>query len=175
MAACHGRNPEAETGSNQTPLVDGHQSQSVRFKANSPNPNSFNYGHGNGHGIGKSNAESQLKILLAKADSREEFERKLNDRGMTLDGLRTNLTQDATALAALTRKLGVTVSDAEAKAYYDEHPQNSLSKDNKAEFESVEAEIKDFLSKQKNKQLAPPYLNKLYNDANVQILDADLK
>jgi hypothetical protein len=99
--------------------------------------------------IGKAKAESQLKTLLSKADSREEFERKLKARGMTLDGLRTSLTQDATALATLTRKLGVTVSDAEAKAYYDEHPQNSMSKDNKAEFERVDAEIKDFLSNQK--------------------------
>jgi hypothetical protein len=124
--------------------------------------------------IGKAKAESQLKTLLSKADSREEFERKLKARGMTLDGLQTSLTQDATALATLTRKLGVTVSDAEAKAYFDEHPQNSMSKDNKVEFERVEAEIKDFLSNQKTKKLAPPYLDKLYNDANVQVIDSDL-
>ena len=51
------------------------------------------------------------------------------EAGMTMAELRSKITQDNTAQAALTRELNVAVTDAEAKQFYDEHP---------AEFEQPE-------------------------------------
>jgi len=67
---------------------------------------------------GKSKAELQISNLLDRAGSQETFERQLKAVGMTPDELRAKVTQEATATAVLTRELGVTVSDAEAMAFY---------------------------------------------------------
>jgi peptidyl-prolyl cis-trans isomerase C len=68
---------------------------------------------------GKSKAELQISNLLDRAGSQEVFESQLKAVGMTPDELRAKVTQEATATAALTRELGVTVTDAETKAFYD--------------------------------------------------------
>jgi hypothetical protein len=93
---------------------------------------------------------------------------------MTPEGLRKKLIQEATATASLTRKLGVAISDAEAKKYYDDHPESFTSNGGRP-VEFKRAEIKDYLTRQKVNELGPAYLDKLYTAANVQILDAALK
>jgi parvulin-like peptidyl-prolyl isomerase len=45
----------------------------------------------------------------------------------------------------------------------------------KVEYSTMADKIKDYLIQQKTEKLAPAYLDKLQKDANVQILDADLK
>lgn len=125
---------------------------------------------------GKADADKQLTSLILRAGSAEEFNSKLKAVGMSSETFRTKITQEATAAVTLTRKLDVTVSDAEAKKYYDDHPEDFTSAGGgQTEFTSVEAKIKDFLIRQKTNELAPAYLDKLYNAANVQILDASLK
>lgn len=125
---------------------------------------------------GKVNAEQQFTTLLVRAGSPEVFESRLKAVGMTPEGLRKKLIQEATATATLTRKMGATISDAEAKKYFDDHPENFPSNGGSpVEFKSVEARIKDDLAKQKINELGPAYLDKLYAAANVQILDAALK
>lgn len=71
---------------------------------------------------GKKKADAQVAALLARAGSQEAFDRQLKAVGMTPDDLRTKITQEATATATLTRELGITVTDAEVKEYYDAHP-----------------------------------------------------
>jgi parvulin-like peptidyl-prolyl isomerase len=71
---------------------------------------------------GKKKADTQIATLLTRAGSQEVFERQLKAVGMSPDELRTKVSQEATATATLTRELGVTVSDAEVKAFYDAHP-----------------------------------------------------
>ncbi|HXI71857.1 MAG TPA: peptidylprolyl isomerase [Verrucomicrobiae bacterium] len=71
---------------------------------------------------GKKKADTQIAALLARAGSQEAFERQLKAVGMNLDELRTKITQEATATATLTRALGINVTDAEVKQYYDTHP-----------------------------------------------------
>jgi len=71
---------------------------------------------------GKKKADAQLSALLERAGSQEAFDRQLKAVGMTPDELRAKVTQEATATAALTRELGVTVTDAEAKQFYSDHP-----------------------------------------------------
>ena len=71
---------------------------------------------------GKKRADAQIAALLTRAGSQEAFERQLKAVGMTAGDLRSKITQEATATATLTRVLGVTVTDAEIKAYYDSHP-----------------------------------------------------
>ena len=125
---------------------------------------------------GKVNADQQLTTMLVRAGSPEVFESKLKAVGMTPEGLRKKLKQEATATATLTRKLGVTITDAEAKKYYDDHPENFTSNGGGlVEFKSAETNIKDTLTLQKVNELGPAYLDKLYAAANVQILDAALK
>jgi parvulin-like peptidyl-prolyl isomerase len=72
--------------------------------------------------IGKTKAESQLTNLLARAGSQEAFDRQLKAVGMTPEELTSKITQEATATAALTRELGITVSDADAHEFYTNHP-----------------------------------------------------
>jgi parvulin-like peptidyl-prolyl isomerase len=71
---------------------------------------------------GKKKADAQIAALLARAGSQEAFERQLKAVGMNMDELRAKITQEATATATLTRALGVNVTDAEVKQYYDAHP-----------------------------------------------------
>lgn len=71
---------------------------------------------------GKAKADAQIAALQARAGSQETFERQLKAVGMTPVDLRTKITQEATATATLTRELGVTITDAEVKQYYDTHP-----------------------------------------------------
>jgi peptidyl-prolyl cis-trans isomerase C len=71
---------------------------------------------------GKRRADAQLAALLTRAGSQEAFDRQLKAVGMTADELRNKITQEATATATLTRALGVAVTDAEVKEYYDTHP-----------------------------------------------------
>jgi parvulin-like peptidyl-prolyl isomerase len=71
---------------------------------------------------GKSKASMQISNLLARAGSQEIFDRQLKAVGMTPEELRNKVTQEATATATLTRELGISVTEAEAKQYYDSHP-----------------------------------------------------
>jgi parvulin-like peptidyl-prolyl isomerase len=67
---------------------------------------------------GKAKADLQVSNLLDRAGSQEVFERQLKAVGMTPEELRAKVTQEATATAVLTRELGVTVTDADAAAFY---------------------------------------------------------
>ena len=71
---------------------------------------------------GKKKADAQLTALLARAGSQEAFDRQLKAVGMSSVELRGKITQEATATATLTRSLGITVTDADVKQYYDAHP-----------------------------------------------------
>ena len=53
---------------------------------------------------------------------KSEFERQLKETLMTADDLRLMLFQEEAAQATLTRQLGIKVTDADAKKYFDDHP-----------------------------------------------------
>ena len=78
---------------------------------------------------GQQLADLQLKTLLERAGSPEALNRQFMALGMSMDQLRTRLVQEGTAQAALVRQLKITVTDAEARQFYDDHP---------AEFEQPE-------------------------------------
>lgn len=64
----------------------------------------------------------QMSNLLVQAGSQEALDRRLKAVGMTMPELRSKMTQEGTAQAVLTRELNVTVTDAEAKQFYNDHP-----------------------------------------------------
>lgn len=70
---------------------------------------------------GKKAADLQITALKENAGSQEAIDQRLKVLGMTEAGLSAKLTQDATAQAVLQRELQVTVTDDEAKNYYDTH------------------------------------------------------
>jgi parvulin-like peptidyl-prolyl isomerase len=78
---------------------------------------------------GTQKANLQIAALLERAGSQEALDRQLKAIGMTPGELRPKVTREAIAQAALVRGLNVTVTDAEAKQFYDGHP---------AEFEQPE-------------------------------------
>jgi len=78
---------------------------------------------------GQQLADLQLKTLLERAGSPEALNRQFMALGMSMDQLRKRLVQEGTAQAALVRQLKITVTDAEARQFYDDHP---------AEFEQPE-------------------------------------
>ncbi|MGO8765687.1 MAG: peptidylprolyl isomerase [Limisphaerales bacterium] len=59
---------------------------------------------------------------LVKRNGREAVDMQLKASGRTLDEERSNLVTELTASDALIREVGVTVSDADIKSYYDDHP-----------------------------------------------------
>lgn len=59
---------------------------------------------------------------IVKTLGETEFRRRLQATGMTTDELRLMLYQEDTAQTSLTRQLRISVSDTEAKKYFDEHP-----------------------------------------------------
>ena len=71
---------------------------------------------------GKKTADLQIKTLLERAGSQEALNRQFTALGMSMTQLRARLLQEGTAQAALVRELKITVTDAEAKQFYDDHP-----------------------------------------------------
>jgi peptidyl-prolyl cis-trans isomerase C len=69
---------------------------------------------------GVQKADLQMKALLERFGSQEVFERQMKAAGMTAADLRTKIVQKLTAEAALLRELNITVTDAEAKQFYDD-------------------------------------------------------
>ena len=78
---------------------------------------------------GQKLADLQMKTLLERAGSQEALNRQFMALGMSMDQLRKRLVQEGTAQASLVRQLKITVTDAEARQFYDDHP---------AEFEQPE-------------------------------------
>jgi parvulin-like peptidyl-prolyl isomerase len=71
---------------------------------------------------GVQKADAQLKVLLERAGSQEVLDRQLKAVGMTIGELRAKVGQESTAQAVLTRESNVTVTEAEVKQFYADHP-----------------------------------------------------
>jgi len=70
---------------------------------------------------GRKKADERFANIL-KTLSAAEFERRLKATRMTADDLRLMLCQEETAQTSLTRQLGIQVTDADAKKWFDDHP-----------------------------------------------------
>ena len=71
--------------------------------------------------VGATEANLQYTNLVKRFGSVEAFNRQLTAVGMTSDELRAKAAQEATAKATLKRELGISVTDAQAQAFYDKH------------------------------------------------------
>jgi parvulin-like peptidyl-prolyl isomerase len=69
---------------------------------------------------GVQKTDLQMKALLERFGSQEAFERQMKAAGMTAADLRSKIAKKLTAEAVLIRELNVTVTDAEAKQFYDD-------------------------------------------------------
>ena len=78
---------------------------------------------------GDKKAGLQMANLLERAGSQAALNLQAKALGMSPDGLRSKITQETTAQAALMRELNVIVTDTEATNFYTDHP---------AEFEQPE-------------------------------------
>jgi peptidyl-prolyl cis-trans isomerase C len=71
---------------------------------------------------GKKMADLQMSTLLQRAGSQQALDFQFKALGMSGDELRERLVQEATAQSTLERELGVTVTDDEARKFYNDHP-----------------------------------------------------
>jgi parvulin-like peptidyl-prolyl isomerase len=72
---------------------------------------------------------ADLKLAETRKNLGEpEFERRLQDTGMTADDLRLMLAQEDTAQTSLARQLGINVTDADAKKLFDSFPPGSYDR-----------------------------------------------
>jgi len=71
--------------------------------------------------VGKKEADDRL-AAIKKGMTPAEFSGRLKATLMTEDDLRLKVFQDAAAQAALTRLLGIKVTDADAQKWFDDHP-----------------------------------------------------
>jgi parvulin-like peptidyl-prolyl isomerase len=69
---------------------------------------------------GVQKASLQMNMLLERFGSQEALERQMKAAGLTVAELRSKITQENTAQAVKIRELNVTVTDAEAKQFYDD-------------------------------------------------------
>ncbi len=74
--------------------------------------------------LGQQNADTQFTNILKKFPSVEAFQRQLKAANTTEAELRAKAAQEAVAMATLKRELNITISDADAKDYYEKHPAN---------------------------------------------------
>jgi parvulin-like peptidyl-prolyl isomerase len=72
---------------------------------------------------GEKKADTAMATLLKRAGSQDMLNMQLTAAGTSADKLRKKVADEATAMAALQRGLGITVSDAEVQKFYDDHPQ----------------------------------------------------
>ena len=70
---------------------------------------------------GNAEADLQYTNLVKRFGSVEAFDRQLKAVGMTVTELRAKASDEATAKATLKRELKISVTDAEAKAFYAKH------------------------------------------------------
>jgi parvulin-like peptidyl-prolyl isomerase len=70
---------------------------------------------------GRKQADEKLAGVV-KELSPAEIEQRLKATDMTLDDLRLKFSQEMTAQLSLARQLGIQVTDADAKKYFDDHP-----------------------------------------------------
>jgi parvulin-like peptidyl-prolyl isomerase len=73
--------------------------------------------------VGDKRADTEMAALLKRAGSQDMLNMQLTAAGTTAAQLRKKVADEATAVAALQRGLGVTVTDAEVQKFYDDHPQ----------------------------------------------------
>jgi peptidyl-prolyl cis-trans isomerase C len=71
---------------------------------------------------GKTDSTRSFDQIKTNTSSEEMLNRQLKAMGLTQDGLRKKLNDEATAQAVLERELKVDISDAEAKKFYDDNP-----------------------------------------------------
>jgi peptidyl-prolyl cis-trans isomerase C len=74
--------------------------------------------------LGQQNADTQFTNIVKKFPSPEAFQRQLKAANTTEAELRGKAAQEAIAMATLKRELNITISDADAKDYYDKHAAN---------------------------------------------------
>jgi parvulin-like peptidyl-prolyl isomerase len=72
--------------------------------------------------LGDKRADTEMAALLKKAGSQDMLNMQLTAAGTTAAELRKKVADEATAVAALQRGLGITVSDAEVQKFYDDNP-----------------------------------------------------
>ncbi|HEX3626509.1 MAG TPA: peptidylprolyl isomerase [Verrucomicrobiae bacterium] len=72
---------------------------------------------------GEKKADTAMAALLKRAGSQDMLKMQLTAAGTSADKLHKKVADEATAMAALQRGLGVNVSDAEVQKFYDDHPQ----------------------------------------------------
>jgi PPIC-type PPIASE domain len=70
---------------------------------------------------GRKQAEEKLAAIKNELSS-AEIEHRLKATDMTVDDLRLKFSQEMTAQLSLARQLGIQVTDADAKKYFDDHP-----------------------------------------------------
>ena len=71
---------------------------------------------------GKNLADERYDTLVKRSGSQETLDLQIKARGMTRDEFRSKLADEAAAEIVAERDLNITVSDEEAKKFYEEHP-----------------------------------------------------
>jgi parvulin-like peptidyl-prolyl isomerase len=72
---------------------------------------------------GEKKADTAMATLLKRAGSQDMLNMQLTAAGTTAAQLHKKVADEATAMSALQRGLGVSVTDAEVQKFYDDHPQ----------------------------------------------------
>lgn len=122
---------------------------------------------------GRLEADTQFTNALKHSPAPELLVRELESQGITETEFRAKILQDAVATAALKRLLAISVTEDEARQYYNQH--RETFKLPEVDFITAEPDLKIFLSNLKLAETAPAYIRKLRAEQKVEVLDPDLK
>lgn len=105
---------------------------------------------------GAENAAKKLEAIKENSGGEEALGRQLRTAGMTLEQLKTKLTEEETAEAVLQREVKFEVSDTDVKKFYDENPtrfeQPEIARPAQIFFSTLEKDGSEMLGEKKQLQ-----------------------
>lgn len=112
---------------------------------------------------------------INECGSLAKYDQMLDSSGLTEDDVRAIDTKADVAQIVLTRLLNISISDADARRYYDDNPAEFRYPDESlVEFTNVEGVIKHYLEAEQFIKRGPDFIHQLKDHEQVHILDPDL-
>lgn len=113
---------------------------------------------------------------INECGSLAKYDELLDSLGITEDDVRAIDTKADIAQTVLTRLLNISISDADARKYYDDNPAEFRNLDESlVEFTNVEGVIKQNLEAEQFIKRGPDFIHRLKDHEQIHILDPDLQ
>jgi hypothetical protein len=112
---------------------------------------------------------------INECGSQDQYHQLLDSLGITESDVLAMDKKADIAQVALIRLLGISISDTDARSYYDNHPAEFRYPDGSlVEWTNIEAEVKHHLEDEQVIKLRPDFMHRLKDHGQIHILNPDL-